>query len=169
MVMQAGRLLRHLAATHWRTRLRFPRSTLDAIEQAVARAERTHAGQIRFAIETALTPLQILNDLGARARALELFASLGVWDTELNNGVLIYVQLADRSVEIVADRGVSARVSTAEWQGVCRLMEEHFRAGRFPQGAVAGVDAVGALLSRHFPASPARGINNELPDRPTLL
>jgi len=169
MVMQAVRLLRHVAATHWRTRLRFPRATLDAIEQAVGRAERTHAGQIHFAIETALTPLQILNEVGARARALELFASLGVWDTELNNGVLIYVQLADRSVEIVADRGLAARVGPAEWQGVCRLMEEHFRAGRFRQGAVAGVDAAGALLSRHFPARPARSTHNELPDRPTLL
>jgi uncharacterized membrane protein len=158
-----------VTATHWRTRLRFPRATLDAIEAAIVRAERTHAGQIRFAIETALTPLQILNDVAARTRAIELFASLGVWDTELNNGVLIYVQLADRGVEIVADRGLAARVGAAEWQGVCRLMEEHFRAGRFHQGAIAGVDAVGALLSRHFPAGLGQSSVNELPDRPTLL
>jgi uncharacterized membrane protein len=158
-----------VTATHWRTRLRFPRATLDAIEAAIVRAERTHAGQIRFAIETALTPLQILNDVAARTRAIELFASLGVWDTELNNGVLIYVLLADRGVEIVADRGLAARVGAAEWQGVCRLMEEHFRAGRFHQGAIAGVDAVGALLSRHFPAGLGQSSVNELPDRPTLL
>jgi len=168
MVMRPARLFRHVAATHWRTRLRFPRVTLDAIEEAIVRAERTHAGQIRFAIETALTPLQILNDVTARTRAIELFARLGVWDTALNNGVLIYVQLADRGVEIVADRGLGARVGAAEWQGACRLMEEHFRAGRFHQGAIAGVDAVGALLSRYFPAVPARGSVNQLPDRPTL-
>jgi uncharacterized membrane protein len=168
--MKVGRLLRHLAEPHWRTRLRFPSAALDAIEQAVARAERSHAGQIRFVIETALSPLQILGDVGARARALDLFAALRVWDTEHNNGVLIYVQLVDRGVEIVADRGIAARVEAVEWQGVCRLIEEHFRAGRFQQGAVAGVDAVGAVLSRHFPrAADHPFAGNELPDRPTLL
>jgi uncharacterized membrane protein len=168
--MKAARLLRHIAEPHWRTRLRFPGSALDAIEQAVTRAERSHAGQIRFVVETALPPLQILNDVSARARALELFSALRVWDTEHNNGVLIYVQLADRRVEIVADRGIAARVGEAEWQGACRLMEEHFRAGRFQQGAVAGVDAVGALLARHFPLEADRPFSgNELPDRPTLL
>jgi uncharacterized membrane protein len=150
--------------------MRFPRAVLDAIEQAVARAERTHAGEIRFVIETALPPLQVLAEVSARARALEVFSALRVWDTEYNNGVLIYVQLADRRVEIVADRGIAARVAAAEWQAICRLMEEHFRAGRFQQGAESGVDAVGALLARHFPAATNRKfVGNELPDRPTLL
>jgi uncharacterized membrane protein len=168
--MKAARLLRHIAEPHWRTRRRFPSAALDAIEQAVARAERSHAGQIRFVVETALAPLQVLGDVSARARALELFSALRVWDTEHNNGVLIYVQLADRRVEIVADRGIAARVHADEWQAACRLMEEHFRAGRFQQGAVAGVDAVGELLSRHFPLAAAVAFaGNELPDRPTLL
>jgi uncharacterized membrane protein len=94
-----------------------------------------------------------------------------VWDTEHNNGVLIYVQLADRHVEIVADRGFEGRVSPVEWQAVCRLMEEHFRAGRFKEGSIAGVDAIGNLLARHFPqnAEPAARSPNQLPDRPTLL
>jgi uncharacterized membrane protein len=169
--MQIGRLFRHAAATHWRTRMMFPDATLDAIEQAIGRAEQTHAGEIRFAIETSLTPQHILNGVGARARALEVFAHLRVWDTEYNNGVLIYVQLADRGVEIVADRGFQGRVSPAEWEAVCRLMEEHFRAGRFQIGSVAGVDAIGSLLSRHFPPNPGqtRQSHNQLPDRPTLL
>ncbi len=169
--MQIGRLIRHAAATSWRTRMMFPSATLDAIEQAIARAERTHAGEIRFAIETALTPLHILNNAAPRARALEVFSHLRVWDTELNNGVLIYVQLADRAVEIVADRGFEGRVSAAEWEAVCRLMEEHFRAGRFEAGSLAGVDAIGNLLTRHFPPSlkaPSQS-RNELPDRPSLL
>jgi uncharacterized membrane protein len=169
--MQLGRLLRHVAASHWRTRLKFPRRTLDAIEQAVARAEGTHAGEIRFAIETSLAPLHVINDLSPRARALEVFALLKVWDTEHNNGVLIYVQLADRDVEIVADRGLAARVSQGEWETVCRSMEEHFRAGRFEAGAIAGVDAVGTLLARHYPPEAdvvPRG-HNQLPDRPALL
>jgi uncharacterized membrane protein len=169
--MQIGRLIRHAAATHWRTRMLFPAATLDAIEQAIGRAEKTHAGEIRFAIETGLTPLHILSGLMPRARALEVFASLRVWDTEHNNGVLIYVQLADRTVEIVADRGFQGRVSPAEWEAVCRLMEEHFRAGRFETGSIAGVDAIGNLLARHFPPNPERSArsHNQLPDRPTLL
>jgi uncharacterized membrane protein len=169
--MQIGRLIRHAAATHWRTRMLFPARSLDAIEQAIGRAEQTHAGEIRFAIETALTPLHVLNGMAPRARALEVFASLRVWDTELNNGVLIYVQLADRAVEIVADRGFRGRVNPAEWEAVCRLMEEHFRAGRFETGSIAGVDAIGNLLARHFPPNAERAApsHNQLPDRPTLL
>ena len=165
--MQFARLLRHATASHWRTRMLFPAATLDAIEQAVSRAERAHGGEIRFVIETALTPQHILNQVAARSRALEIFGHLRVWDTEANNGVLIYVQLADRNVEIVADRGIAARVSAAEWEAVCKLMEEHFRAGRFQAGSIAGVEAVGNLLARHFPA-PGH-VHNQLPDRPTLL
>ena len=169
--MPVGRLIRHAVATHWRTRVLFPSATLDAIEKAIARAERTHAGEIRFAIETALAPLHILNDTAPRARALEVFAHLRVWDTEHNNGVLIYVQVADRDVEIVADRGFEGRVSPAEWAAVCRLMEEHFRAGRFEAGSIAGVDAIGSLLTRHFPPNlkAVSQSHNQLPDRPTLL
>lgn len=169
--MGLQRLWRHVAAPHWRTRFMFPAATLDAIEQAVGRAERAHAGEIRFAIETALPPLHVINDLAPRARALEVFAHLRVWDTEHNNGVLIYVQLADRDVEIVADRGLQERVSPVEWEGVCRLMEEHFRAGRFQAGSIAGVDAVGTLLARHYPSTDGRSVaaHNQLPDRPTLL
>jgi uncharacterized membrane protein len=169
--MQIGRLIRHAAMTHWRTRMLFPGATLDAIEQAIARAELTHAGEIRFAVETALTPRHILDGTTPRTHALEVFAHLRVWDTEHNNGVLIYVQLADRAVEIVADRGFEGRISQPEWDAVCRLMEEHYRAGRFKEGSIAGVDAIGNLLARHFPPNPnpAARSPNELPDRPTLL
>ena len=179
--MQFGRLIRHVVASHWRTRMLFPKSSLDAIEQAVARAERTHAGEIRFAIETSLPPLHVINDVVPRARALEVFATLRVWDTERNNGVLIYVELADRIVEIVADRGLDGRVTPAEWAAVCRLMEEHFREGHYELGSIAGVDAVGTLLARQFPraadvaaagaaaAKDAAAPHNQLPDRPTLL
>jgi uncharacterized membrane protein len=169
--MQFARLLRHTCATHWRTRMQFPAATLDAIEQAITRTEASHGGEIRFAIETALSPLHILNNLAPRSRALDVFSHLRVWDTEANNGVLIYVQLADRNVEIIADRGVSERVSQAEWQAVCRLMEVHFRAGRFQEGSIAGVEAVGKLLASHFRPNVARlpHPHNQLPDRPTLL
>jgi uncharacterized membrane protein len=165
--MQFGRLVRHAAATHWRTRMLFPSASLDAIERAIARAELTHAGEIRFAVETALTPLHVLHGMTPRTRALEVFAHLRVWDTELNNGVLVYVQVADRDVEIVADRGFEGRVAQTEWEAVCRLMEAHYRAGRFEAGSIAGVDAIAQLLARHFPQGVSKG--NQLPDRPTLL
>ncbi|HMK87641.1 MAG TPA: TPM domain-containing protein [Steroidobacteraceae bacterium] len=169
--MGFGRLVRHLATTHWGTRHKFSSATLDTIEQAIARIERAHRGEIRFAIETALTPLAIFNGVTPRARALEVFAHLKVWDTEHNNGVLIYVELADRVVEIVADRGLARRVDQAEWDAVCRMMEAHFREGRFKEGSIAGIDAIGALLARHFPANVAGSAcgENQLPDRPTLL
>jgi uncharacterized membrane protein len=170
--MRLTRLIRHVAATHGRTRMLFPVRTLDAIELAVRRVEQAHLGEIRFAIETALTPLLVLRNVTPRARALEVFAHLRVWDTERNNGVLIYVELADHTVEIVADRGVASRVSQSEWDAVCRGMEEQFRAGHFEAGSIAGIEAVGSLLARHFPkAAAARPgpADNRLPDRPTLL
>ena len=169
--MQLGRLIRHTTATQLRTRALFPKATLDAIEQAVARAETAHGGEIRFAIETSLAPVYIFSDMAPRVRALEVFGSLRVWDTEHNNGVLIYLQLADRTVEIVADRGFRNRISSAEWEAVCRLMEEHFRAGRFEIGSVAGVEAVSELLARHFPPDTKHATHprNQLPDRPALL
>jgi uncharacterized membrane protein len=163
--------MRHVAATHWRTRRLFPAKTLDAIERAIGSFERAHSGEIRFVIEAALPPMHVLGEVTPRARALDLFAHLRVWDTEQNNGVLIYVELADRTVEIVADRGFSGRIGPPEWEAVCRLMEQHFRAGRFEAGSIAGIEAIGALLARHFPAAAgaAGGAQNELPDRPTLL
>jgi uncharacterized membrane protein YgcG len=169
--MQIKRLLRHSFANDWGTRRKFPTATLDAIEQAIKRTEAAHGGEIRFAIETGLPPLHILNDLDARARALDVFAHLRVWDTAENNGVLVYVQLADRHVEIVADRGFADRISPAEWEAVCRLMQDHYRAARFQVGSIAGVEAVGNLIARHF--RPNKGVaphpHNQLPDRPTLL
>jgi uncharacterized membrane protein len=169
--MQLVRLLKHAMATHWRTRMQFPKASRDAIERAVVRAERSHHGQLRFVIETALTPRQVLGGVSAHDHALDVFSHLRVWDTEHNNGVLIYVQLADRHVEIIADRAFKHRVSAAEWAAVCRLMEQHFRAGRFESGALAGIEAVGALLSTHFPPVKPKSTEAEkaLPAGPTLL
>lgn len=149
--MQLARLFRHSVATHWRTRLLFPKASRDAIQQAVVQAERSHHGQIRFVIETALHPHQVLSGVSAHDHALDVFSHLRVWDTAHNNGVLIYVQIADRHVEIVADRAFKDRVTDAEWATVCRLMEQEFRAGRFKGGAIAGIEAVGKILSTHFP------------------
>lgn len=161
------RILRHLFFPPWWLRVRFPRHALAAIERAVRESETRHAGQIQFAIEASLPLRALLAGVSPRARAEELFATLRVWDTAENNGVLIYLLLADRDVEIVADRGIAARVAPAEWEAICREMEQAFRRGEFEAGALAGVRAVGALLARHYP--PHADQVNELPDRPTLL
>jgi uncharacterized membrane protein len=165
--MKVRRLLKHAVASHWATRRLFPRETLHAIEKAVTKAEQSHSGEIRFAIETSMPPALVWKDVSARTQAMSAFAHLRVWDTERNNGVLLYLQLADRKVEIIADRGFVGRVSAAEWEAVCRLMEQQFRARRFREGSIAGIEAVGNLIARHFPSEP--GARNELPNQPALL
>jgi uncharacterized membrane protein len=161
------RLLRHLVETRIATRRRFTPAVLDRIEAAITLGERAHCGELRVVIETDLDAWSILFGKSSRQRALEVFAHYGVWDTEQNNGVLIYVLFADRAVEIVADRGFNALVTPAEWASVCRAMETEFRQDRWEHGAIAGVEAAAQLLSRHYPGSGRQG--NELPDRPVLL
>lgn len=165
--MNLIRVLRHLLMPHWRTRLAFPAHTLRAIETAVGVCEATHAGQIRLAVEGALHPLALLRGQTARDRALEVFSQLRVWDTEHNNGVLIYLLLADRDVEIIADRGVHARVGGQGWEIICRQMEAAFRDGKFEEGVVNGIHAVGAHLARHYPSEGKD--KNELADGPVVL
>ncbi len=165
--MSLLRLIRHLATTRWSTRRSFPRVTRDAIEQAIRECESRHGGEIRFVVETAFDLPELWRNLRPRTRALQLFGQFGVWNTEHNNGVLIYVLMADHAVEIIADRGIAARVGPAEWDAVCRQMEQHYRAGGFREGSVAGILGVGALLGRHFPGR--RHSDNELPDQPVLL
>lgn len=163
-----ARIWRHLNTGSAAVRRRFPDKALAAIEAAVKEAERRGAGQVRFAIEDSLPFAALWRGQSARERALEVFGELGVWDTRDNNGVLIYVLLADRDVEIVADRGAGGgRVTPEEWEHCCRAMEAQFCDGRFAEGAVAGIEAVASVLARH-PMGPA-GAGNELPDRPAVL
>ena len=106
--------------THWQVSRAFPRKTLIAIEQTVKASETAHAGEIRFVVEGALHSTPLLDGQSARERALEVFSQLRIWDTEHNNGVLIYLLLADRDVEIVADRGIHSKLGTREWETICR-------------------------------------------------
>ncbi|MBL8512092.1 MAG: TPM domain-containing protein [Betaproteobacteria bacterium] len=148
-------------------RKQFPDETLAAITQAVANGEALHRGQVRFVIEAELSTVQLWQGLSSRQRAVELFSQLRVWDTEANNGVLIYLLLADRKVEIVADRGIHRHVGVERWRAICAEMELHFRQGDFLAGSLAGVHKVSAELA-HF--SPASGEQvNELPDAPVVL
>jgi len=151
--------------THRRVERAFPTRTLHAIENAIAAAEKSHGGEIRFAVEGELHTPDLLRNLSSRQRAAQVFGQLGVWDTEDNNGVLIYVLLADRNVELIADRGYRGKVKDAEWAEVCRLMEQAFRQGEFERGVLDGVAATSQLIARNFPTSDA----NELPNQPVLL
>jgi uncharacterized membrane protein len=167
--MDWKRWFRHVLFPRRRLGLAFPGSALAAVERAIDASEREHSGEIRFAIEAALEPGEVSAGKTPRQRALEVFAMLGVWDTEANNGVLIYLLFADRDVEIVADRGFNGKVSTAEWSTICDAMERALHAGRFETAAVEGVRAAGALLARHFPPLPGGRDEDELPNRPAVL
>ncbi|WP_129642218.1 TPM domain-containing protein [Peristeroidobacter agariperforans] len=163
--MNFARLARHIFMPRRSLRRAFDETALNAIEKAITDTEKTHGGEVRIALEASLDPAELFSDITPRQRALQAFSHLGVWDTELNNGVLIYVLWADRDVEIVADRGFNGRISAQEWTDVCHRMEQLFSHGSAASAVIAGIEAAGALISRHFPAAD----RNELPDRPTLL
>ena len=161
---------RHLTTGSLARRRAFPDAVLLAIEQAIGECESRHRGEIRFAVDTALSLSDLWIGRSPRQCAIDAFARLRVWDTAHNNGVLIYVLLADRDVEIVADRGVgNTRVPAVEWEACCRVMEQHFAEGRYRDGAIAGVRAVADVLARHPPDRPDPDVGNELPDAPALL
>lgn len=165
--MGIGRIGRHLLEHRWRERRIFTPKVLDRIDKAIKEGEATHAGQIRFVVEGALDGRPLFRNQPARERAIDIFSQLRVWDTEHNNGVLIYLLLADRDVEIVADRGIDAKVGAAGWEKICAAMEREFRAGLFEHGVIQGIQDVSRVLAQHFPAQP--GKPNELPDAPVVL
>ena len=165
--MRLLRLFRHLLLPRWWVLRVFPQATLRAVGQAIKNSETRHRGELRFVVEAGLPLSGLLHGQAPRARAIELFAQLRVWDTEENSGVLIYLQLIDRRVEIVADRGIDAIVGEEFWSAVCRRMEAAFRAGHFEAGALAALSGITLALAEHFPAT---GDNpDELPDSPLLL
>lgn len=166
-MVKLSRWLKHAFMLPWYWRLSFPSVVLNDIERAVRQSELQHRGELRFAIENSLAPGWVWQGMRARQRAWQVFSNLGVWDTEENSGVLIYVLLADRSVAIVADRGISKLVSQQEWDRIAGLMKTEFGDGRFREGSIAGIAEITALLAKHFPADAAGP--NELPNRPVII
>ncbi len=167
--MDLPRNFRHLATTNGKVKRTFPPADMNAIEQAIKASEVAHMGEIRFVVEGALDGPELfaLHSRSARERAIDLFSHLRMWDTEHNTGVLIYLLLADRQVEIVADRGIHAKAGSRAWTGICHEMEAAFKDGHYQEGAVRGIQAVTQLLVEHFPAQTVN--RNELPDRPLVL
>jgi uncharacterized membrane protein len=161
------RVFKHLSSARWQVARHFPRPSMMAIENAIKQSETTHMGELRVAIEAGLDFSELLAGTDSHQRALQVFSQLRVWDTEQNSGVLIYLLLADRKVEIIADRGIHAKVGKAGWSDICRDMESRFRTGDFESGVLQGIGAISTLLQQHFPAE--QNNPNELPDRPVVL
>lgn len=162
------RLSQNLFGGWFAMRRSFPESLLDDMTKAIASGELAHLGEVRFAVESRLSPTMVLEGVDASARARQVFAQLHVWDTERNTGVLFYVLMAEHRIEIVADRGIAGRVDQGEWDAICAGMRQRFAAGQWREGSLEGVAAAHGLLTRHFPSD---GLDNpdELPDRPVLL
>jgi uncharacterized membrane protein len=167
--MRIARWFRHWIRTPRSVHRLLPPEALDRIRAAIAQTETTHAGEIRFAVEAALPWSYLRRNAPARQRAAMVFSKLRVWDTEANNGVLLYVDLADRAIEIVADRGIARHVPRHDWEAICSTVREHFRRDAFEAGVIAGVQAIGTHLAQHFPLAPGAANPNELSDKPAVL
>lgn len=161
------RFLRHVWMSPLIVKRQFPSATLDAIESAVRVGERRHRGQVRLVVEAELETAQLWHGVTARERAVDVFANLRVWDTEENNGVLIYVLLADRKVEIVADRGIDRHVGGERWAAICKEMELHFRRGDYAAGSVHAIEKIAEELAFYYPRLGEQA--NEQSDRPLLI
>ncbi|WP_151637028.1 TPM domain-containing protein [Noviherbaspirillum aerium] len=162
-----SRIFRHLCTTSAAGRRSFPPDALQAIEEAIAEGEKRHRAEVRVVIEPALDLQAVLNGVAPRERARELFARYGVWDTEENCGVLVYINLADHQVEIVADRGVGRLVSAEDWNAVCKTITQGFARGEYHRSVIAAIDELNHMLCRLYPDDGST--RNQLPDRPVML
>lgn len=171
------RFFRHLLSNPWQVKCHFSAQALQNIEAAIVASEAKHTGEIRVVVEASLDPYEIIRKKTPRARAITLFGHLNIWDTEFNNGVLIYLLLADRDVEIVADRGIDKRIGHDAWEAICHDMEIQFRHGEFEAGVLQGIAEVSEALEKYFPIEgienhrkrTTQRKKNEIPDKPLIL
>jgi uncharacterized membrane protein len=166
-MMNIQRILKHLVTAERHVRQIFTPKRLEHIAHTIKASEMQHSGEIRFAVESALELKPLLRGQTPRQRAIEVFSDLHIWDTELNNGVLVYILLADHAIEIVADRGINAKVSSEYWDELCRGIQADFAQGQFEEGAKTCIQAVSQQLIAHFPHN--GGGKNELPDTPVVV
>lgn len=161
------RLIKHLFAPLIGHR-QFPSATLTAIQNAIGAGEHRHSGEIVFAVERALRPTGVLAKLSPRERAYEVFSELRVWDTRANTGILVYVLLADRAVEIIADRGIAAAIPDTQWRVICDRLITRYAAAEFESGTITTIAEISDLLAAQFPADPNDN-PDELPNRAMML
>ncbi|UCH48639.1 MAG: TPM domain-containing protein [Betaproteobacteria bacterium] len=165
--MNLIRIAKHLVIPDWWAHRVFPKHVLERINAAVHESEKSHRGELCFVIEGDLELSALLGGITTRQRAEDVFAQMRVWDTEENSGVLIYVQLIDHCIEIVADRGINGKVDRSEWNTICETMQSAFHSGRYEQGSLEAIKAITALLQTHFPSGEENP--DELPNRPIRL
>lgn len=163
-----GRIWRHRWLDESDRARAIPPDLLERLARRVAASEKRHSGEIRIYVEAGLPLSYLLRDATPRERALAIFGKLRVWDTEHNNGVLIYLLLAEHAIEIVADRGLNSRVDQAGWQRIVERMGSAFHEGRFEDGLTQALAEVSALLVAHFPLEQGEANPNELPDQPVV-
>ena len=165
--MNIKRVAKHMVTSDIAVRSKFSSSVMKSIESSIAESEKLHCGEIRFAVENALDFFPVLKNISARERAVQVFSDLRIWDTEKNNGVLIYLLFADHDIEIIADRGIDQKVDFDEWERICKNMEACFKKGLFEQGVIKGISEITVHLVNHFPLT--GNDRDELPNRPVVL
>ena len=165
--MDLSRLIKHLFSHGCKVGSHFSSKDLEVITKAISESESQHTGQICFAVEGAMDMPSLFKNQSSRECAIEVFSRLKVWDTEHNNGVLIYVLIADHAVEIISDRGINKRVDPNEWQAICHDIESKFAQGSYQQGVLSGIDKLTQVLHQHFPRTSSS--TNEISDIPVIL
>lgn len=168
MLQRLQRIFRHRWLDEDDTRRAIPPDLVERLARRVAASEQRHTGEIRIYVEAGLPLSYLWRDATPRERAVAMFGKLGVWDTEQNNGVLIYLLLAEHAIEVVADRGAARHIDPAQWQEVVQHMSQAFRESRFEDGLTHALEEVSALLVRHFPAGPGDANPDQLPNEPVL-
>ena len=165
--MNMSRVFNHLLHPPWLVRYKFPPATLDRIEECIKNSETQHSGEICFAVESSISFFELLQNNSSFEHGIDVFSELRIWDTAQNNGVLILLILADRKVEIVADRGLNEKITEDEWQRICQFMEKSFLQNNFEAGVVEGIHEITQLLTKHYPSK--AGTTNELPNKPIII
>jgi uncharacterized membrane protein len=164
-----ARLWAHIKHDERDARRLFPDAALERVERAVEEGERRHGAELRVAIEASLPLHRVLRGLAPRERAIEVFGELRVWDTEANNGVLLYVLLADHAIELVADRAAAKVLGQPVMERICATMHDAFKRGHYEHGVLAAVASLHERLVEAFPPSPQVLDEDELPNRPAIL
>lgn len=167
--MDWSRIARHVMASQRGTHKLFSTDTMQRLQESIASGEATHRGEVRLIVESALPLRKVRRGMSTRQRALDLFGTFRVWDTEENNGVLLYINVADRKLEIIADRAASRRIGDPHWQTVCGVAQASFRKGEFERGLTQALASIHDALSVAFPADGHTPRKNELPDAPVVL
>jgi uncharacterized membrane protein len=163
-----SRMLRHRWLDESDTRKSIPPDLMERLARRIAASEKRHTGEVRIYVEAGLPMSYLWRDATPRERAVAIFGKLRVWDTEDNNGVLIYLLLAEHAIEVVADRGLARHVAPDDWQAIVTRLGAALREGRFEDGLTQALEEVSALLVKHFPAAEGAANVNELPDEPVL-